>query len=183
MLIYWASIFKAVKDHVSCLISAKYLREIWWSICCFIPPSTPVSWREGICVWCWYFHHRQQTVFTAALFLDWFRGSFVHKVERHMVSEKLKLIGLLVNRNAVCHLIDIRFAYPIELFSLPSDTTSLSPPLEQGIVAKFETYCTGCTCRHVLSSGRKTCGQTSDRGGRSSTSLTASVLSTARWMW
>jgi hypothetical protein len=64
------------------------------------------------------------------------------------------------------------------VISLPSDTTSRNPLSEQGIVEKFETYCTRYTCRHVLISVSKTRGQTSDHGGRSSTSLTASVIST-----
>jgi hypothetical protein len=118
---------------------------------------------------------------TAGLFFDWFHDYFVHEVERFMVSEKLKFRDLPVNRNAHFHAIDIRFAHLNRVFSLPSDTTYLSPPPEQGTGAKFETYCTRCTCRLVLSSVRKTRGQTSDHGGRSSTSLMASVISTTCW--
>jgi hypothetical protein len=66
-------------------------------------------------------------------------------VEGLTVSEKLKFRDLLINRNAPFHAIDIRFAYPNGVFSLPSDTASLSPPPEHGIVAKFETYCTRFT--------------------------------------
>jgi hypothetical protein len=95
-----------------------------------------------------------------------------------MVSEKLKFRDLLVNRNALCHALDIRFAHPNRVISLPSDTISRNPLSEQGIVEKFDTYCTRYTCRHVLISVSKTRGQTSDRGERSSTSLTASVIST-----
>ena len=183
MLIYRPSVFKVVKYHVSCLISTKYRREIWLSLCCFVPPPIPVFKREGISVWCWYFLHRHQTVVTAALFFDCVRDYFVREVEGFIVSVKLKFRDLLINRNALFHTIVIRFAHPNAVCSLPSDTPSLSPPPEQGIVAKFETYCTRFTCRHVLSSVRKTRGRTSYHGGRSSTSLMTSVMSMTHQMW
>ncbi|CAM5078512.1 unnamed protein product [Natator depressus] len=91
----------------------------------------PVFWKSNKKAWV-----------MAALFLDWFHKCFILDVKRYLEEKGLDFKVLLIIDNAPGHPEALRFAHNnIEVVFLPTNTTSILQPLDQGMIRCFKaTY-------------------------------------------
>ncbi|GFV44780.1 tigger transposable element-derived protein 1 [Trichonephila clavipes] len=97
----------------------------------------PVHWMANPKAW-----------MTTAIFTEWFNNCFVPEVEACMKEKSLDFKVLLIVDNAASH---PQLEHPnVQLVFLPSNTTSLVQPLDQGIIATFKKYYIKTTYKLIL---------------------------------
>ncbi|CAK9816146.1 Tigger transposable element-derived protein 1 [Anthophora plagiata] len=80
---------------------------------------------------------------TMKIFQDWFTELFCPSVKRYCEIKKLEQRGLLLIDNAPSHptnLSDLTTCIPVEVVSLPPNTTALIQPMNQGVISNFKAY-------------------------------------------
>ncbi|GFX49341.1 tigger transposable element-derived protein 1 [Trichonephila clavipes] len=83
-----------------------------------------------------------------AIFTKWFNNCYVPEVEACMEEKSLDFKVLLIVDNAASH---PQLEHPnVQLVFLPSNTTSLIQPLDQGIIATFKKYYIKTTYKFIL---------------------------------
>ncbi|XP_053145989.1 tigger transposable element-derived protein 1-like [Hemicordylus capensis] len=144
--------FKAAKDRLTLLVCGNAAGD------CVVKPmllyraqnpralkgknksQLPVFWRANRRAWV-----------TAAVFSDWVNNCFLHEVRRYLATKNLAFRVLLVLDNAPGHPEALQFAHPaLQIAFLPSNTTSLIQPMEQGLIATFKSYYTRRTFGRLL---------------------------------
>ncbi|GFT92819.1 tigger transposable element-derived protein 1 [Trichonephila clavipes] len=97
----------------------------------------PVHWMANPKTW-----------MTTAFFTEWFNNCFVPEVEAYMKEKSLYFKVLLIVDDAASH---PQLEHPnVQLVFLPSNTTSLIQPLDQGIIATFKKYYIKTTYKFIL---------------------------------
>lgn len=90
--------------------------------------ALPVHWKANSKAWV-----------TRELFREWFLNCFVPEVENYLQKKNLEFKVLLLLDNAPGHPQDINHPN-VQVCFLPSNTTSLLQPLDQGIIYTFKSY-------------------------------------------
>ncbi|GFX11792.1 tigger transposable element-derived protein 1 [Trichonephila clavipes] len=97
----------------------------------------PVHWMANPKAW-----------MTTAIFTEWFNNCFVPEVEAYMKEKSLDFKVLFIVDNAASH---PQLEHPsVQLVFHPPNTTSLIPPLDQGIIATFKKYYIKTTYKFIL---------------------------------
>ncbi|XP_055632457.1 tigger transposable element-derived protein 1-like [Toxorhynchites rutilus septentrionalis] len=85
---------------------------------------------------------------TQEIFRRWLEECFVPEVKPYLAKKGLEFRVLLVIDNAPGHL---RVEHPnVQIVFLPPNTTSLTQPLDQGIIATFKRHYIKTTFRYIL---------------------------------
>lgn len=91
----------------------------------------PVIWKSNHKGW-----------ITSNIFWDWFNNYFIPSAELYLYKKNLAFKLLLILDNSSAHnKRDLEYAHPnVEVLFLPSHTSSLLQPLEQGVIKTFKSY-------------------------------------------
>ena len=104
--------------------------------------SLPVIWRSNRKAWV-----------TRSIFSEWFSCYFVPFVSSYTEEQNIDNKALLLLDNAPGHPPNLTLEYPhIKVVFLPSNTTSLIQPMDQGIISTFKTYYLRQVLRHIVDS-------------------------------
>ncbi|XP_066445492.1 tigger transposable element-derived protein 1-like [Eleutherodactylus coqui] len=111
--------------------------------------SLPVVWKSNQKAWV-----------TLAMFQDWFYHHFIPEVERYCRNKNIPFNILLLLDNALGHPFLDDFHANVKIVFLPSNTTSLLQPMDQGAIATFKKYYLRCTFRQALKATEGDSGMT-----------------------
>lgn len=102
--------------------------------------TLPIHWRSNKMSW-----------ITPSLFEDWFKNCFCPEVTQYFKSKNITRKALLLVGNAQTHAINLQnFDEDVKVMFLPSNTTSLIQPLNQGIISTFKLYYIRLTLKQML---------------------------------
>lgn len=87
-----------------------------------------------------YYRAQKSAWMDSYLFKEWFESEFVPKVKHHLTSLKLPVKALLVLDNAPTHPQELECEgySDIKLLFLPPNVTSLTQPMDQGVIESFK---------------------------------------------
>jgi hypothetical protein len=92
--------------------------------------SLPVVWKSNRKAWV-----------TQEIFQDWFLHHFVHEVEKYCKENNLPFKILLLVDNAPGHPTTVcDYNQNIKVIFLPTNTTSIIQPMDQGLIQIFKKY-------------------------------------------
>ncbi|KAL4084407.1 hypothetical protein QTP88_028230 [Uroleucon formosanum] len=90
---------------------------------------------------------------TAQIFSDWFKNCFIPQVEKYLKLKNLPFKALLLIDNAPGHPSSLELQHSnMKVMFLPSNTTSLLQPLDQGVIAALKAYYIRRTFQRLLKS-------------------------------
>ncbi|XP_042222274.1 tigger transposable element-derived protein 1-like [Homarus americanus] len=101
----------------------------------------PVFWQSNKKAW-----------LTVQAFLDWFQKCFIPEVEKYLAYKNMEFKVPLLIDNAQGQAECLQFRHPgVEVVFLPSNTTAVIQPLDQGVIRTFKVYYTRCSFGHIRS--------------------------------
>ncbi|XP_048839235.1 tigger transposable element-derived protein 1-like [Brienomyrus brachyistius] len=97
-----------------------------------------------------YWMHNPKAWITKVIASDWFHQCFIPEVEKYLLSLGLEFKVLLIMDSAVGHPLDLLYD-GVQIEFLPSNTTSLIQPMDQGVIRAFKALYTRNSMQHLVS--------------------------------
>ncbi|XP_064080590.1 tigger transposable element-derived protein 1-like [Macrobrachium nipponense] len=96
-----------------------------------------------------YWMHNPKAWITKVIASNWFHRSFIPEVEKYLLNLGFEFMVLLLMNTAEGHPLDLSYD-GVQIEFLPSNTTSLIQPMDQGMIREFKALYTRNSLQHLV---------------------------------